>query len=156
MEENIKILEEKLKIKQKELEDYVLDTTKDYLSEEAENIRKEIYDLQDKIIKIDENTKHKEDIDLKIAMLIDFIDAIREEYDVVREKQALENLIKRYRELEESNKILNDLYWNECIPKSKVKEKIEELEESKEYAYRDEEIMFKKALQVLQELMEDK
>lgn len=101
-----------------------------------------------------------------------------------KEIQAIENLIKGYREYKnfyhrrlkewrtkfenQEKHFLNELdeydeereklkkQLDNSIPKSKVKEKIEELQESKEFAYRDEEIMFKKAIQVLQELMEDK
>lgn len=72
----------------------------------------------------------------------------------------VENLIKGYRELEESNKILQDAYWNECVPKSKIKEKIEELEK---YIYKGEnapqdflQYRIKAKIRVLEELMEDK
>ena len=82
--------------------------------------------------------------------------------------KAIENLIKGYRELEEEwriNKMEEFKIENEChikyedindyIPKSKIKEKIEELkaniEESKDVLYGAENIV-----QVLQELMEDK
>lgn len=116
----------------------------------------------------------EEDIELKIAMLIDFIDAIGEEYEVVREKQALENLIKGYRELEEQLKIdksyglekaelqkeagckmlkckivdkniqLNLEIINlkkNYILKSKVKEKIEELETKKKRCYEQQKVI---------------
>lgn len=86
----------------------------------------------------------------------------------VTEIKALENLIKGYIELEESNNILQDAYWNGCIPKSKIKEKIEEINSELEEKYSAEKISvfsgntymekFKLLgkLQALQELMEDK
>lgn len=43
-----------------------------------------------------------------IKILEEFIEAVGEEYEVLREKQALERFIKGYRELEESNSILNE------------------------------------------------
>lgn len=75
------------------------------------------------------------------------------------DKQAIKNLIKGYRELEESNKILQDAYWNECVSKSKIKEKIKELYEDKDSKYYDmflEQRDIEKTISVLQELMEDK
>lgn len=39
-----------------------------------------------------------------IKILEEFIDAVGEEYEVVKEKQALENLITGYREMEEENR----------------------------------------------------
>ena len=57
------------------------------------------------------------------------------------------------RELEESNKILQDLYWNECIPKSKVEGKIEELNKNELLCKMNfENIKF--TIEVLQELKE--
>lgn len=95
--------------------------------------------------------------------------------------EALENLIKGYRELEEKNKqcikVLHekDIYYQNArefiqdnsIPKSKIKEKIEELEkEFKEFSdkYGDENdsdfiitrVLHKQRTATLQELMEDK
>lgn len=107
----------------------------------------------------------KEDITILTAFLLSNIPEIitQEEFDEV--KQALENLIKVYRELEERNSILNEsnnlkinkinelekenqsyrdylgeppCYDNaKYIPKSKVKEKIKELYEDKDNKYYD-------------------
>lgn len=38
----------------------------------------------------------------------------------------IEKLQKENEELKESNKIVSDLYWDECIPKQIIKDKIEE------------------------------
>ena len=78
-----------------------------------------------------------------------------------REKQALENLLTRYKQLEENQ------LWSEAtieglkkdfIPKSKIKEKIEELEK---YIYKGEnapqdflQYRVKAKIQVLQELLD--
>ena len=96
--------------------------------------------------------------------------------------KAIENLIKGYRELKEMfddiehehdrlDKRNNELIFElkDSIPKSKIKEKIEELEKQKEETYtkflagnrKDEFLstkgkMLQGAIQVLQELMEDK
>jgi len=45
--------------------------------------------------------------------------------------EAIEKLLKEYKEQEEKNKIIKDAYWNECIPKSLIKEKIEELDKKR-------------------------
>ena len=90
-----------------------------------------------------------------------------------KEKQALENLIKGYQEKEESEKYLYEAYQDagkkmfeyaeqleDSVPKSKIKEKIEELEKVGkvknitfgsygQYIYQDK-------IDALQELMEDK
>ena len=96
--------------------------------------------------------------------------------------KAIENLIKGYREKEESDKYLYDAYQDagkkmfeyaeqleDSVPKSKIKEKIEELEKEKDETYtkflgcnkNDDSLstkgkMLEGAIQVLQELMEDK
>ena len=41
----------------------------------------------------------------------------------------IEKLQKENKELKETYKILNDLFWNECVPKQTIKDKIEELKE---------------------------
>lgn len=78
-----------------------------------------------------------------------------------KEKQAIENLIKGYRKLQETadkllgqNEWYKDYYDCESIPKSKVKEKIEELSKIKgDFATY---IATSERIKVLQELMEDK
>lgn len=86
-----------------------------------------------------------------------------------RQTEALENLIKGYRELEKfrditlmksktkfANVIKDSIYF-EYIPKSKIKEKIEELEEEKLCFYSDYAIEERNnKIQVLHELMEEK
>ena len=110
---------------------------------------------------------------------IGLIDLLNEEngYDLNRlKRQALENLIKGYRELEEENEhykkysvmmsteglLINGVKFsfNEFIPVSKVKGKIEELEK---YIYKGKnapqdflQYRIKAKIQALQELMEDK
>ena len=96
-----------------------------------------------------------------------------EEIPVPKEKVALENLIKGYRELEEKcqrykeskdeykNKYLEVTnFYLESVPYSTIKEKIEELEK---YIYKGEnapqdflQYRIKAKIQVLQELMEGK
>lgn len=80
-----------------------------------------------------------------IKILEEFIEAVGEEYEVLKEKQALERVVKGYRKLEEENESLvrqyeyqgalmvneyfsKDQVYELFIPKSKVKEKIEELD----------------------------
>ena len=101
-----------------------------------------------------------------IKILEEFIDAVGEEYEVVKEKQALENLIKRYRELEESKitrervndiqeetkRIVNETY----IPKPKIKEKIEEIDKAIIIAQGEELLIFEAKKDFAQELLEEK
>ena len=106
----------------------------------------------------------KEDITILTAFLLSNIPEIitQEEFDEV--KQAIENLIKGYRELEEriiylvnERKKLEELLFasNEnYIEKSKVKEKIEELNKNELLCKMNfENIKF--TIEVLQELMEE-
>ena len=95
-----------------------------------------------------------------------------------KDAQALENLIKGYRELEEcvevSSKTLNNVAYDQIpiaiqdlvvssIPKSKIKEKIEEYkQEMKEIRAKEKGLIWNHrlhkldyAIEVLQELMED-
>ena len=74
--------------------------------------------------------------------------------------QAIENLINRNKELEELNSV-KEIYYTQkeietdYIPKSKLKEKIEELEEEKQCFYSDYAIEERNnKIQVLQELLE--
>ena len=78
--------------------------------------------------------------------------------------QLLENLIKGYRELEEENeelkRLANNKQWiSPCyvaqnyIPKSKIKEKIEEWDKSIKWNNADDRYY---AIKILKELMEDK
>lgn len=60
-------------------------------------------------------------------------------------------LQKENEELKENNKIVSDLYWDECIPKQTVKDKIEEL---KKNLYTVEHYETVGAINVLQELLE--
>jgi chemotaxis regulatin CheY-phosphate phosphatase CheZ len=71
----------------------------------------------------------------------------------------IEKLQKENKELKESNEILNDAYWNECITKQTIKDKIEYLDnqqkqwlEDRELKASDSEIIF--ARNFLQELLE--
>jgi len=48
-------------------------------------------------------------------------------------KSENEILQKENKELKESNEILNDAYWNECITKQTIKDKIEEILNNNEY-----------------------
>jgi hypothetical protein len=112
MEENIKILEEKLK----QWEPY-------------------------------KDIRFKTDIELELQM----------------ENRAIENLIKGYRELEEENKKWEEWAENaeydmsvDYIPKSKIKEKIEELENTKLCSDRFYQLITEDKIKLLQELMEDK
>ena len=67
-----------------------------------------------------------------IKILEEFIDAVGEEYEVVKEKQALENLIKRYGELEKHIAFYekHGSYKKRII---ELKEENEELKEQVEY-----------------------
>lgn len=125
--EDIEILKDKLKIKEKELEDYVLDINNNCLSEEAEQIRAEIYDLQNEISKREKNYNSVTE-DLKILEeLVDiYYDCAgnkEQDYDMrvdmsfmKKEAHALENLIKGYRELKE--KLDNSRKANELLHKT--------------------------------------
>lgn len=116
----------------------------------------------------------KEDITILTAFLLSNIPEIitQEEFDEV--KQAIENLIKGYRELEEDNQKFESgkfLTPAQCvrigkdyIPKSKVKEKIEELDKKEKEelkGLKGQDRYFVKQMymykrNILQELMEDK
>ena len=48
-------------------------------------------------------------------------------------EEHMEKLQKENKELKESNEILNDAYWNECITKQTIKDKIEEILNNNEY-----------------------
>ena len=115
--------------------------------------------------------------DIKILENIKkFVEIEFKHYITDRELKAIENLIKGYRELKESIKQLDKLTFEfsnevarEYIPKSKIKEKIEELEKENEQTYTKflasdrananlgtKGKMIEGAILVLQELMEDK
>lgn len=101
----------------------------------------------------------------EISILKELINDLKREekligYDAEIEIQAIENLIKGYK-IEKLRNTLDEQSLKEAlddyIPKSKVKEKIEELEEEKKYYYSDYKIdELNDKIQVLQELMEDK
>ena len=115
----------------------------------------------------------KEDIEIleSECYYLEELGYLRENNHFIRFNQALENLIKGYRELEEQNEDLkNDLHHDglahkyltlkaTAIPKSKIKEKIEELE--KQYKQMEQTSDFiiadiiQPKIQVLQELIED-
>lgn len=93
-----------------------------------------------------------------------FMDTLYENYRQSAVKpfeKAIQNLIARYKELEEINKNLKkqvDIKIVECIdkkyiPKSKVKEKIEELENQKPLYFEKQVIQGR--IDLLQELLED-
>ena len=171
MEENIKHLKDKLKSKQKELEDYVLDINNDCLSEEAEEMRAEIYNLQNEISKKESNYNLVEEDIKKIEEIINWLKDSSYPYDISLTRddiQSLENLIKGYRELEErelwSTATINGLK-RDFIPKSKIKEKIEELEKDIDDLMQNGDVYndnvskyndLKLKIEVLQELMGDK
>lgn len=159
--ERIELLKDKLKIKQKELDDYVLDINNDYLSEEAEEMRAEIYNLQNEISKKESNYNLVEEDIKKIEEIINWLKDSSYPYDISLTRddiQSLENLIKGYRELEyKYNKALTDLSIEtkrtneenyrcslfavenndlkeklaDSIPKSQIKSKIEELDKQR-------------------------
>lgn len=165
---SIEELKHKLELKVKELDDYI-ETHKDYLSDEAESIRKEIYELQDKI-KLFERAS-----DENVAKDIEFLK--NNEADALyfrgnpRLKNAIQNILaelkkkdRRIQELEEENElILNskigvDLSYDDYVPKQKIKDKIEEIKEDRESKYYDnflEERDIEKTVQVLQELLQE-
>ena len=98
--ERIELLKDKLKIKQKELEDYVLNINNDYLSEEAEQMRAEIYDLQDNINKMENNYNSLEE-DIKI--LEEHLNFIKNFDNGSEYIPALENLIKEFKKIKIEN-----------------------------------------------------
>lgn len=169
--ERIELLKDKLKIKQKELDDYVLDINNDYLSEEAEEMRAEIYNLQNEISKKESNYNLVEEDIKKIEEIINWLKDSSYPYDISLTRddiQSLENLIKGYRELEErelwSTATINGLK-RDFIPKSKIKEKIEELEKDIDDLMQNGDVYndnvskyndLKLKIEVLQELMGDK
>ena len=95
-----------------------------------------------------------------IKILESHINQLKEFEDEQELVLALENLIKGYRELKEGCKtcvIRDDLheYVENSIPKSKIKEKIEEIK-NKFGSVNGWDSEFNYAIEVLQELMEDK
>lgn len=62
MTEDINVLRQKLEEKDKELEKYVLDRNHNSLGEEAESIRRELFEIQDKIRKIEQERLANNDI----------------------------------------------------------------------------------------------
>ena len=92
-----------------------------------------------------------DDVELSIGGWVDRLDK--------KERQALENLIKGYRELEEiaesyiwQSNFDMKFYEENYIPKSKIADKIKELVIEEETGYFDN----SRIIRVLQELMEDK
>lgn len=90
-----------------------------------------------------------------------FIDTLYESYrqsEVKPFEKALENLIKENKELKDKCKELNFKYtaqWvdDNFIAKSKVKEKIEELQEEFEYLGNNNKRVNKMTIEILQELL---
>lgn len=104
---NIEKLKQELEQKYKELDEYI-ETYKDYLSNEADNIRKEIYRLQDKI-KLLEKAKNasgymrnKETNDKEVAN--ESVIALK----FALMQQQIDEKDKKIQELEEENKTLRE------------------------------------------------
>ena len=136
---SIEELKHKLELKVKELDDYI-ETHKDYLSDEAESIRKEIYELQDKI-KLFERTSDK-----NVAKDIEFLKS--NEADALyfrgnpRLKNAIQNILaelkkkdKRIQELEEENEELLEVKIS-CSAVNII-ENLQKENKSKQKAYDD-------------------
>lgn len=113
-------------------------------------------DIENKYIKYKENVKFTTEEAIYILKRKDFCDEV--------ENIAIENLIKENKELKEkmkgmydkSNKLIEvtNLYLN-SIPKSKVEEKIEELQEEFEYLGNDNKRVNKMTIEILKELLEE-
>ena len=64
-------------------------------------------------------------------------------------------LQKENEELKETNEILQDLYWNECIPNQIVEDKIEEIDEKIKHEENEKVVIYlHKQKRSLQELLE--
>lgn len=140
---SIEELKHKLELKVKELDDYI-EAHKDYLSDEAESIRKEIYELQDKI-KLFERASDK-----NVAKDIEFLKS--NEADALyfrgnpRLKNAIQNILaelkkkdKRIQELQKENKSKQKAY-DDCYceyKKYKQFDSIPKIEEVHNMKFKD-------------------
>lgn len=170
MEMKLEKLKQELKQKNKELDDYI-ETHENYLSDEAEAIRKEIYRIANEINRIEESKENNEEENVKKfiktyeeAKAQSFIiESINKDFFF----EFADCLIARIKELEEENRIyvLNgdnvnlEIYIKDnYIPKQKVKNKIEELKLSGGSNGKDnvENLARELVIEVLEELLEEK
>lgn len=168
MDMKLEKLKQELKQKNKELDEYI-ETHENYLSDEAEAIRKEIYKIANEINRIEESKENDEEENVKKfikayeeAKAQSFIiESINKDFFF----EFADCLIARIKELEEENKLLLnskvgiDLSYNDYISKQKVKDKIEELKKEYEIALEENStkaFILKCKISALEELLEEK
>ena len=136
--ETIEVLQKELERKNKELDNY-LETHKDYLSDEAEAIRKDIHRLINKIALLEKSATKKEE---NVAnMTEEAFNEIIDNFEIVAHltmygrkgiKENVKKLQARIKELEEEKKN-KDTYIKmakEVIENSIIKQKVKALKES--------------------------
>lgn len=168
-------LEQELSEKEKIFDEKYISCKDDYLSEEAEKMRHDIWSLRSKITDLKENGNDTnvgsiEDI-ARIAKLI--TTKFNNDYSIDnRDKEAIEHILSDYkrvleeneelkkskityekvRDIQEKNKNIVD---NNYIPKQKIKDKIEEINKMIVYEHNDAVIIqLGKQKRVLQKLLE--
>lgn len=133
--EKLEKLKQELERKYKELDKYI-ETHKDYLSEEANAIRKDIYDLEDKIKMFEKAYKERTgtnvgNIEKDIKRCEQLIKPEHANWIGISNQLSIAHLIERIKELEAKLEFKNwgDLdntqfeeYMNQFIPKQKVKD----------------------------------
>lgn len=105
-----------------------------------------------------ENEKYKRIAEINLKDAEEFKNNMCEHRCLLKSENEI--LQKENKELKESNEILNDAYWNECITKQTIKDKIEKINDES-HAEELEDIMNRKnytitelVQYVLQELLE--
>lgn len=108
MEEKLKILNSQLEEKEQQLEEYISNIKNNYLSDEAENLRKEIYDLVNKI-NILNDIKERQEINENLKI----VEELRKELGLsadgnkIKQGQELARLIEQY---ERQKEVLKNVY----------------------------------------------
>ena len=109
-ENSIEQLEKELKAKERLFDEkYVQNNANDYLSEEAEKMRKEIWQLSRRIDQMKEKCVEGNSIEEDIKIIKNFINWLTTdfEYDSGNEIKAIEHILLTYQEVLKENEELN-------------------------------------------------
>lgn len=133
LKDNFKLKNE-LETKRKEYQETYKDVREEIKELKKENEEYKGYYKADKRIIHNlqkENKKYKELAEMNLKSAEEFKNNMCEHRCLLKSENEI--LQKENKELKESNEILNDAYWNECITKQTIKDKIEEILNNNEY-----------------------